>query len=103
MKRMSITKQQHMKYVRCHGGDSSETNTLLKAIHTLSQQNPRHRPDLHTNRKLLNHWGGSTRKKTGFLKLKILRNFSRHHALYHPAVLYSVHLKVKVRLTTLRA
>ena len=44
-----------------------------------------------------------TRKKTGFLKLRNLRNFSRHHALYHPVFLFSVQLKVKVRLSTIRA
>jgi hypothetical protein len=39
----------------------------------------------------------------GLLENRKLRNFSRHHALYHPDVLYSVQLKVKGRLSKIRA
>jgi len=42
-------------------------------------------------------------KKKGFLKHRNLLNFCRYHARYHVAVLLSVQLKVKFRLSTLTA
>ena len=69
--------------------DISPTQTRCSKTYTL---NLRHRADPHTNRQKLNHYVVSRREKTGFLTFKKWRNFSRHHALYHSAVLYSVQL-----------
>ena len=108
MKRMSITKQKHTEYVRCTGGDSmilvaqqweiSPTQTPCSKTYTVKviKQSAIFLIIMKTVCCV-------ETRKPGLLENRKLRNFSRHHALYHPDVLYSVQLKVKVRLLKIRA
>lgn len=57
--------------------DFTDSNNLLSTIHSLNHQNP---AIVLTIIKKLNHYSVPKREKTGYLKRRKLRNFSRYHA-----------------------